>query len=426
VSTTLSPRSAGSIRAANRILLPEPATTWRDHLQRYGPLAPPAPGDLITAVDHSGLRGRGGAGFPTAVKLKSVAANVRRRRPVVVANGTEGEPASAKDKVLLRIAPHLVLDGMAAAVSALGAERAVLCIDRRDREAIASANRALAERAGHDRVPISVAETPSRYVAGEETALVAWLNGGPAKPTFAPPRPSERGVGGVATLIDNVETLAHIGLIARFGPEWWKSVGSIDEPGTMLVTVRGAVTQPGVYEFPIGTPISQVLAGAGAGAYSAVLVGGYFGSWITAAEARGADLSSRSLQPLGATAGCGLLAVMPSEHCPLQETSRVLSWLAANSAGQCGACINGLPALAGAFEALVDPRPDVPDPEGWLDRWSPMVAGRGACKLPDGAIRFLGSARRVFASHIAHHRYHGSCPPNPSQILPTPALGGWK
>jgi NADH:ubiquinone oxidoreductase subunit F (NADH-binding) len=425
MSATLSPLSASSVRAANRILLPEPAVTWPDHVQRYGRLAPLSLTELVAAVDQSGLRGRGGAGFPTAIKLKSVAANAGRRRPVVVANGTEGEPASAKDKVLLRIAPHLVIDGMAAAASALGAERAVLCIDRRDREAIAAAKRALAERAGQDEVPISVADTPSRYIAGEETALVSWLNGGPAKPTFAPPRPYERGVGGAATLVDNVETLANVGLIARYGPEWWKSVGTIDEPGTMLVTVRG-VDRPGVYEFPIGTPISEVLAGAGAGAYSAVLVGGYFGTWITSSEAQGADLSARALRPLDASAGCGLLAVMPADHCPLQEVSGVLSWLAANSAGQCGACINGLPALAGAFEALVDRRPAVSDPEGWLDRWSPMVAGRGACKLPDGAIRFLNSARRVFSAHIAHHRHHGPCPPDPTRILPTPAIGGWR
>jgi NADH:ubiquinone oxidoreductase subunit F (NADH-binding) len=186
------------------------------------------------------------------------------------------------------------------------------------------------------------------------------------------------------------------------------------------------VGRPGVYEFPVGTPVSQVLAEAGTGAYSGVLVGGYFGSWITAAEAKGAALSAASLQPLGASVGCGLLVAMPTDHCPLQEVSRVLSWLAANSAGQCGACINGLPALAGAFDALVERRAGVVDPEGWLDRWSPMVAGRGACKLPDGAIRFLNSARRVFASHIAHNRDHRSCPANPTQILPTPALGGWK
>jgi NADH:ubiquinone oxidoreductase subunit F (NADH-binding) len=410
----------------NRILLPEPATTLPEHLQRYGPLGLRSPADLIAAVDESGLRGRGGAGFPTATKLKAVAAGARRHRPIVVANGTEGEPASAKDKVLVRTAPHLVIDGMAATVSALDADRAVLCIDRRDREAIAADHRALAERAGHDQVRISVAETPSRYVAGEETALVSWLNGGLAKPTFAPPRPSERGVDGAATLVDNVETLANVGLIARFGPQWWKSVGTFDEPGSMLVTVRGEVARPGVYEFPIGTSISQVLAGAGAGSYSAVLVGGYFGTWISGAEAQGADLSSRSLKPLGASAGCGLLAAMPTSHCPLQEVSRVLSWLAANSSGQCGACINGLPALAGAFEALVVGRADFHDPEAWLDRWSPMVTGRGACKLPDGAIRFLNSARRVFGSHVALHRDRGTCPTNATQILPTPAIGGWK
>jgi NADH:ubiquinone oxidoreductase subunit F (NADH-binding) len=156
-----------------------------------------------------------------------------------------------------------------------------------------------------------------------------------------------------------------------------------------------------------------------------VLVGGYFGTWLRPEEAGGARLSRRGLQVLGASPGCGLIAVLPVDHCPLQEVAAVLRWLSSNSAGQCGACVNGLPALSGAFDAVVsgDPRRKA---DAYLDRWSPMVVRRGACKLPDGAVSFLDSARRVFEDHIDHHRRHGPCPPNRRAVLPTPSLDGWR
>ena len=123
--------------------------------------------------------------------------------------------------------------------------------------------------------------------------------------------------------------------------------------------------------------------------------------------------------PQGFAGPSGLVAVLPAGHCPLEEVSRVLRWFAASSAGQCGACVNGLPALAGAFDQLTGGDPGG-RADGWLDRWSPMVMGRGACKLPDGAVRFLDSARTAFADHIADHRRRGPCQPNPTRILPTP------
>jgi NADH:ubiquinone oxidoreductase subunit F (NADH-binding) len=410
-------------------ILGGPGPFLSDHVERYGPLQPRRFARLVEDVRAAGLRGRGGAGFPTYIKmsavLQSAGRGVFRRAPVIVANGTEGEPASSKDKVLLRVAPHLVLDGMVAAAAAIGAEQAILCIDRRDTEAIHAAQIALSERGRGDPVVFRLAEVPSRYVAGEETALVAWLNGGAAKPTFAPPRPSDRGVDGAPTLVDNVETLANIGLIARFGAAAYRQVGEDEEPGTALFTVRGGVSRPGIYEMPIGTPLAQLLETGRAGPARAVLVGGYFGTWLTPEEAGSAVLSSAGLRPFGASLGCGLVAVMPAGLCPLPEVSRVLHWLAANSAGQCGACVNGLPALAGAFDrAVAGDRSGRANAQ--LDRWSPMITGRGACKLPDGAVRFLESARRAFEVHIAEHRRSRPCRADPSAILPTPSLGGWR
>ncbi|HUJ64347.1 MAG TPA: NADH-ubiquinone oxidoreductase-F iron-sulfur binding region domain-containing protein, partial [Acidimicrobiales bacterium] len=393
MSMTVQARTGDATAAAGRVprlLAAPPLRTLPEHQARYGPYRP-AGACLIDEVDEAGLRGRGGSGFPTAIKMRAVAAARGRRRPVVVANGSEGEPASSKDKVLLTTAPHLVFDGMAAAAAAVGASRAVLCVDRREREVGHIARSALHERRGRDGLDLDVVDVPSRYVAGEETALVSWLDGGLAKPTYKLTRPAERGVGGAPTLVDNVETLAQVAWIARFGAPAWRAVGDGDERGTMLVTVRGGVRRPGVFEIPLGTPMASMLGHAGAGQPTGVLVGGYFGTWLTPSEASVALLSSRGLRPYGASLGCGLIAPMPSGHCPLEEVSRVVRWLAANSAGQCGSCLNGLPALAAAFDRVIDG-------DGAairsVDRWSPMIEGRGACKLPDGAVRFLGSSRR--------------------------------
>ncbi len=235
---------------------------------------------LIAEVEASGLRGRGGAGFPTHRKLRAVAEG---RRPVVVANGVEGEPASHKDALLMRINPQLVLDGAVAAAAAVGAQQIVIAVGRGADAAHASMAAAIAERAhAGGRARIDLVSVPDRFVAGEETALVSWLNGGPAKPAFVPPRPFERGVGGRPTLVQNVETLANIALIARHGADWFRDLGSPDEPGSMLFTLGGAVARPGITELEGGTSLRTALERCEGFAEPprALLVGGYFGTWV--------------------------------------------------------------------------------------------------------------------------------------------------
>ena len=408
-------------RVLPRVLPVPPATALPAHLERYGPL-PAGGADLIAEADRSGLRGRGGAGFPTAVKLAAVA---RGRHGVVVANGTEGEPASAKDKTLLVAAPHLVLDGAVVAAAAVGAREIVVCVDRAAGRVLAAVRAALAER--HDPVPIRVEASPTRYVAGEESALVHWLNGGEAKPTFTPPRPYEKGVGGRPTLVDNVETLAHLALIARFGAGWWRSLGTADDPGTTLLTLSGGLSRPGVYEVPLGVPLAAVLDAAGRppGQVAPVLVGGYFGTWIPGGMVAAVDLGASSLRAAGASLGCGVLVSLPPEVCGLAESARVARWLAGQSAGQCGPCVHGLDSIAAAMEALV--RGDVDGRAQWhLERWLGMVAGRGACRHPDGAARFVQSSLAVFADEIARHRRRGPCHPTRAPLLPVPATAGWR
>lgn len=366
--------------------------------------------ELIAAVERSGLRGRGGASFPTGTKLRSVSTG--RRPPVVVVNGAEGEPRSAKDKLLLTMAPHLVLDGALLAAAATGAREVVVCVDQSAAGALDAVGLALAERAhAEPGAPIRLAAVPSRYVAGEESALVHWLNGGPAVPTRMPPRPYQRGVDGAPTLIDNVETLAHLAQVLRFGPDWFRQLGTAEEPGSALVTVSGAVERPGVYEVPIGAPLAELIDGAGGppGGPTAVLVGGYFGSWLRADQAAAARLSNAGLRGLGAALGCGAVVVLGERSCGLGETARILRWLAGQSAGQCGPCVYGLAAVARAAAALHDGTAG-PEAVEQLWRWAGQIDGRGACRLPDGAVRLLRSAFNVFAADIHDHLRDRSCP----------------
>jgi NADH:ubiquinone oxidoreductase subunit F (NADH-binding) len=402
-----------------------------EHLRRHGPLPAADPDTLLDAVGRSGLTGRGGAAFPTGRKMLSVleASNARRRgarrrSPVVVANGCEGEPASAKDKTLLTLAPHLVLDGIALASRIVGAERAHLCLHEDDSAVIDTVVRALAERraAGIEDAGLQVTLVPHRYVASEASSLVRLLNGGPALPMFAPPRPHQRGVEARPTLVNNVETLAHLALITRHGPDWFRSAGTSAAPGTALLTVTGAVARPGVYEIPLGITGADLLALAGGASepLQAVLAGGYFGAWLPDTGFAATRISAADLTAAGAGLGAGVFVALPAASCGLAETARVARYLAEESAGQCGPCLHGLPALATALESLALGG-DRNAPHG-LKRLMPYVTGRGACRHPDGATRLIASALAVFARDRQAHVTHGPCGGvRRAPILPVPA-----
>jgi NADH:ubiquinone oxidoreductase subunit F (NADH-binding) len=400
------------------------ALTWQEHLALHGTPDSFSGGSILRQVEASGLTGRGGAGFPTARKLASVAGSRSARPPVVVANGAEGEPASSKDLLLLACLPHLVLDGIAAAATVIGAGRAVLCLH--DGSGVAERLRtALAERrsAGVDPCPVEIALVPADYVASEESALIQWLNRGVPLPTTRPPRPDQRGVGGRPTLVNNVETLAHLGLIARYGAGWFTAAGTKAEPGTRLLTVSGAVASPGVLEVETGIRLADALAMCGGLSENVAgyLIGGYFGGWVTPEVGAGLRLSRAGLAGIGGALGAGVLIALPSSVCPLQEASRVISWLAGQSAGQCGPCRFGLPAIADAFEVANRGRLSAAGHRR-LDRWTKEVTGRGACHHPDGTARFVSSALRTFHGEVdLHARGQCSAPGARRDICPLPA-----
>jgi NADH:ubiquinone oxidoreductase subunit F (NADH-binding) len=375
------------------------------HEATHGPRAHGG-ADLVEAAAQAGLRGRGGASFPTAVKLRSVARQTGR--PTVLVNAAEGEPMSFKDRVLLESVPHLVLDGALAAAEAVDAATVVVAVREDASAARASMRRAVNER-GLDR-RVTVTGVPVAYLAGQEGALIRHLDGGPLKPTSVPPLPFERGLRRRPTLVQNPETMAHLSLIDRHGPDWFRRVGTDAHPGSALVTVCGAVANPGVQEIACGAALEDVLGGPRAltEPLRAVLVGGFHGTWIPADRVGAVTLDDESLAGHGGSLAAGVIVALGASACPVQELARTMAWLARESAHQCGPCSNGLPALA---ELLADMAAGQapPDSHDRLARWSRDVAGRGACHLPDGAMRFLGTGLRAFSGEIAEHMRHGPC-----------------
>jgi NADH:ubiquinone oxidoreductase subunit F (NADH-binding) len=393
---------------------PSPAA----HLARLGPLAyPPGPDALIAEAQAAGLTGRGGAAFPLARKLTAV--RQARGPAVVVGNGAEGEPASRKDASLLWLAPHLVLDGLQLAAVATGATRILLYVPR-DPALISYLSQALALRAaaGTDRDRVELAQAPDRFLAGEESALVNAVNGEPARPRFKQPPVWERGVGRRPTLVQNVETLAQLALLARFGAAWFRAAGTAAEPGSMLCTVHRADGGSHVIEAALGTPVSSLLR-LGSDV-QAVLCGGYHGAWLDPGQAATLRLDNASLRPAGSFAGAGVLAELPVSRCGLAQTAQVARYLALESAGQCGPCFNGLPRIAGALADLAGPRPAASTLAD-VRRWAGLMDGRGACHHPDGFVRFVRSALTVFAAEIGQHG-RGRCSATDRRpFLPVPA-----
>jgi NADH:ubiquinone oxidoreductase subunit F (NADH-binding) len=375
-----------------------------EHVALHGP-APRADLTLFDEAAAAGLRGRGGASFPTSVKLSSVAA--RRGPRSVLVNGAEGEPMSAKDRVLLAGAPHLVLDGALAAAEAIGAKTVVVAVPSDAPRAIEALHTALDERRERR---VTVSAVPVAYLAGEETALVRYLDGGVLKPTTSPPLPSERGLRRRPTLVQNPETLAHLALILRHGADWFRELGTYGHPGSSLVTVSGAIQRPGVQEISLGAGIEAVLERAGGTTepLRALLVGGFHGIWIAADRLPSVTLDDEGLAWHGGSLAAGVIVALGESSCPVQEVTQTIAWLERQSAHQCGPCSNALPAIAGEL-ALIAAGRDDGHGRARVERWAALAVRRGACRLPDGAVRFVHSALEVFAAEFDEHARRGPC-----------------
>jgi len=370
------------------------------HAAVFGSRPSPSLDGLLGELEAAGLDGRGGAGFPVHRKLAAVArASARGGAPIVVGNGSEGEPLSAKDRVLLQRAPHLVLDGLLICAEALGSDEAHLVVHA---DARSVAERALAERSDAGIVRLHVAD--HGFVGGEASALVAGVSGRPGVPSDRIVRLAERGLRRRPTLVQNVESLAQVAVIARTGADRHRSRGRAGDAGTRLVSVSTPGETPIVLEVDGGTAIAEILTATGVTRDpAAALVGGFHGTWLPRA-ALDAALSPRGLAEWGASPGSGVLHVLSGGDCGIRATADMLAFLAAASARQCGPCLNGLPAIAGSMRALAAGR----DTRDELRRLAGLVDGRGACAHPDGTVRLLRSALTVFADDAQAHT-EGRC-----------------
>jgi NADH:ubiquinone oxidoreductase subunit F (NADH-binding) len=338
----------------------------------------------------------------------------------------EGEPASSKDAVLITRSPHLVLDGISLAARTIGATDAFIAVHR-DSPLVPVLDAALDEReaAGIDPLPIRLMTPPARYVSSEESALAHWVGDGIGTPVF-PDRPFQRGAAGRPTLVQNAETLAHLALIARFGGDWFASVGAPAAPGTTLVTVGGAVRTPGVVEVPTGTTVAEILALCG-GPIEDVrgyLTGGYGGGWVGGEGFDRVAWDPESVRDAGGVIGASVLWALGESTCPLDELARVSAWMAGESAGQCGPCMFGLPSVAEDVRALALRHSDHGDMKQ-LETRLQLVSGRGGCKHPDGTARFVASGLRAFSDEVAVHLDHrcslaGRRPERSALSLPVP------
>jgi len=409
-------------RATDRLRLggPQPDGLW-EHLRRYGERPSSlgrAGAELVKTLGSVGLTGHGGAHFPTMVKWQTVLA--AGGGGYVVANAAEGEPASAKDTALLQHGTHLVLDGLAAAAEALAAIGSVIWLHDRARSTYLAINRALAERraAGLFEPPVRVMSGPEHYLTGESSAAVNALAGGPALPTFNRTPAARAGLDGLPTLVQNVETLARVAILARTG-------GQGEQPGPLVTIASDAVLT--VCELPPRTTLESMFrrtAGLGppAQAPQAVLLGGYGGSWQSWSSiahrtlgqldgrhaARAGSRPGPHLVEPGPSLGAGVIALLPEDACGLAETAAVLDYLARSSARQCGPCVFGTRALADTMTRVVAGTARRSEFRR-LTQLIGEVDGRGACGLPDGAARLARTALQVFDEDLAQHLGGGQC-----------------
>lgn len=350
------------------------------HRARYGDL----PGvDVLTLralAEEAGVRGRGGAAFPFHTKLDGVHRHSSwRKRPVVVVNLSEGEPASSKDSALALVRPHLVLDGAVAAARALraGAVHVVLPGER-----VLPARQmttAVGER-HDDGVPIELHTAEPRFVAGQARAVIELLSGRRNLPVTAWQPEAFGGLDGRPTLLSNAETWAHVGLLVHRGGDAYRAHGTVAEPGTTLLTVTGPDGRPHVHEVPFGARLRDVLPADAVD--GPVLLGGFHGAWATWPTAVNARVSVPGLRSLGLPLGAGVVLAPGPDACPLDWTTRIVEHLAGQSARRCGPCFNGLPALATALRGRDGAR---------VRSLVGLVEKRGACAHPDGTARLVRS-----------------------------------
>ena len=371
----------------------------RSHRDRLGPAPTPTAEALVEMARDVDLRGRGGAGFPFAIKLAAAA----RRKAVVVDNAAEGEPASHKDAALITCSPHVVLDGAAAVAHALGTREVHIVVPSDVPSIRLIVEKALDDRSvAGERLKVQLHDAAPRFVAGQAQAVLQLLAGRENLPVTAWQPEAVKGHRGRPTLLSNAETFAHLGHLARVGSAGYAAHGTADEPGTTLLTLRGDGWDPEVREVAFGTPLEDVLTGAEM--EQPLLLGGYHGTWLRPQALPGLTVSRNAIAAAGATIGAGVMLPLAVGWCPLVRTVALVDYLAGQSAGRCGPCRNGLPAMAEALRALVLGG----GPMRRVEELCGLVVRRGACAHPDGTARLVTSMLKCFPHEVDSHSL-GTC-----------------
>ncbi len=381
---------------------------WDDHLSLLGSAEPyfGSIHHLKRQLAETEIYGRGGAAFPLSTKIEAYqrfSGNL-----VIAANGTESEFLSRKDAALLTRHPHLVIDGLTILASSLGAATGHIHLKYANAAVASVVASALAERHGFDpvKIEISISNPSVGYPSGVESAVISAVDGSGGKPIYLPDRPIEKGIKRRPTLVSNVETLAQLALLARFGAKWYSGIGTDAEFGTRLLTITNSDGRSAVVEVEAGLNVFELLEALAINLQktSSVLLGGYFGRLVPPGQVKDLIISAPALKGMGLGLGAGVIAV--SSCCPITETSEIIRYLASQSSGQCGPCFNGLPELALLWDTLSRPG-NITTVVDEVNRVCALVMGRGGCAMPDGAVILSKSSLRYFESELDIHRQGG-------------------
>lgn len=374
------------------------------------------PQSVLNELTASGLRGRGGAGFPTGQKW-SLTAQEPARLKYVVANGGEDEPGSQKDRFLMERYPHKIIEGVLLAAYTIGASEAVLYVNALFTDAIAQLESAISETstAGHLAIAsIRITSAPRQYVAGEDTAALEVIEGRDPLPRMKPPFPTTAGLYGQPTVVNNIETFAYVPSIVRRGADWFRGQGTADNPGTMLFTLPANVRHPGVVELPVGTTLRALVEEHGGGLASGrgvkgVLPGGPSSGWVGTDELDVA-LDREPLAQLGSTLGCGALRILEDGECVMEVIDEIAQFFMAEACGQCPACNMETQTLAKIITQVKNGR-GMPQLMDQIPKVAAFAEGKGQCGLVSMPVSPLISAARLYPEDIAHHLEHGVCIP---------------
>lgn len=399
-------------------------------------------GKVIAQIDAAHLRGRGGAGFPTGIKWRGVASAGEGQSRFLVCNAAEGEPGTFKDRALMRINPYQVLEGMAIAAFAIGAEEAYLGIKEKYIDEISRLEQAAGEMGDADllgEVPIRIVTGPDDYLLGEEKGLLEAIEGRPPFPRWYPPyvvglhtgMPAGAGAGTSGwddqinpAVVNNVETLANVAPIVSRGAEWYGSLGTEDSPGHMLFTVSGDVERETVVELPLGTPLAVLVHGVGGGPRRGARIKAVFpgvSNAPVAADRLGTAMDFASLDAVGSGLGSGGMIVYDDTACIVSVAAVLSRFLAVESCGQCPPCKLGTDALADRFFALDGGEGTaltLHEIQGWIGR----VTDANRCGLGAGERALAGGVLRFFGEEVVAH-VGRRCPSE--RVIRVPKMTDW-